>query len=105
MAAEVLAACSFMTHPPPQRHLLTDTFEIGPQLGRGAFSTVKLGVQKQSGDKVALKMIPSARYATLLAKIKRLQCYSIYPHICGQIHAQSPNRKARSHGNRDNAAN
>lgn len=34
-----------------------DVYDFGPELGKGEFSTVFLGVHKQSGDKVAIKQI------------------------------------------------
>ena len=36
---------------------ITDEYEIGETLGTGHFSKVKLGTHKQTGEKVAIKII------------------------------------------------
>jgi calcium/calmodulin-dependent protein kinase I len=51
---------------------ITDVYEIKHELGKGAFSVVKLGVNKKTGEKVAIKVIDKTQ-ASAEADEKRLK--------------------------------
>lgn len=43
-----------------------ETFEFKEELGRGAFSIVKLGINKKTGEKVAVKVIDKTKMRYLM---------------------------------------
>jgi len=52
---------------------ITDTYELKEELGKGAFSIVKLAVNKKTGEKVAVKIINKNKAANSEQDAKRLQ--------------------------------
>lgn len=56
----------------PKKHQLNDFF-IGKTIGEGAFSKVKLGIHKESGTKVAIKIIDKATIEEMAEKARK-QC-------------------------------
>lgn len=69
-AAPAAAAPSSRHHHgggfPSNHPKVEEIYDLGPQLGKGSFSTVYLGVHKTSGEKVALKVIPAKNYRCAL---------------------------------------
>jgi len=48
---------------------LTDKYEVKEELGRGAFSVVKLVVEKETGVKYAVKMINKSHVGQDMARL------------------------------------
>ncbi len=62
-------------HGFPSNHpKVEEIYDLGPQLGRGSFSTVYLGVHKTTGEKVALKVIPAKNYRWVRLYVALLCC-------------------------------
>ena len=52
---------------------LEDIFIIGKVLGKGSFSTVKLGINKHTNEHVALKIIPASKYRSNPRTVENLK--------------------------------
>lgn len=52
---------------------ITDNYDVKEELGKGAFSVVKLAVNKKTGEKVAVKIINKSKAANSEQDAKRLQ--------------------------------
>jgi len=48
---------------------LTSKYDLGAELGRGAFSTVKLATSKKTKEKVAVKIIDKKMLGKIMRKI------------------------------------
>jgi len=70
----------------PRKKRLEELYEIKEQLGSGAYSVVKVGIHKKTGEHFALKIIDKERLSdfdkeNVLNEIEILKNYCDHPHI------------------------
>ena len=59
-AASAAASSAASSTLPQQGHRIEDDYELGPELGRGAFATVRRGRCRVTGIDVAIKVVPKS---------------------------------------------